>query len=379
MLDAWDGAVLNELDTEANGTLCVGQEMPDFLRQRHRCRWRKTQTSILMATLISGAAMSKKWSQLSIPLGDVKPSAAHVFGRLVEIRAGIVVYSTENVSTCQNPLHARKSLWEDVGAPMEKQRFGSRSSARLPPKASRIRRMFQVFGMDSSPVPSGSSRLLCELRPSWQTEGQEATCAACFRDFHISCNQQLETMNGSRCAAEACLHRIWRLDKPMPTVPLCMQDSGFFCRGCRFTFSESSFNISLAPMVPIVFRCLRNRSVFFVNNRRKTTKSTTHQHGALPPHHHHQNESRDLCHSCIVCAAHAFQLVLAFEITPSAIRSISTGCGSSDLFSHTAVVCAAGLGHSALGPCGCVALSTALAVFYGDGLSLCRALPLWSC
>ena len=43
--------------------------------------------------------------------------------------------------------------------------------------------------------------------------------------------------------------------------------------------------------------------------------------------------------SRIVCAAHDFQLVLAFEFTVSVIRSISMGCGSSDLLVHTAVVC----------------------------------------
>ena len=40
----------------------------------------------------------------------------------------------------------------------------------------------------------------------------------------------------------------------------------------------------------------------------------------------------------VLSVLHAFQLVLAFEFTLSAIRSISTGFGSSDLLLHTSVV-----------------------------------------
>ena len=54
----------------------------------------------------------------------------------------------------------------------------------------------------------------------------------------------------------------------------------------------------------------------------------------------------------IVCAVHAFQLVLFFQLTLSAQRSISKGCGSSDLLWQTSTVCAAGLGFSAPRPCG---------------------------
>ena len=123
---------------------------------------------------------------------------------------------------------------EHLVASMEQQRVGLRSSARLPPEAS----------MDSGPVPGGTCSV-CELRPSWQLEGQTLTCAGCLLDFHLSCSQHIETRLGSRCAAEACLHRVCCPHKSMPTLPLCMQDSGLFCCVCRFTFSESPFLIDL--------------------------------------------------------------------------------------------------------------------------------------
>ena len=110
---------------------------------------------------------------------------------------------------------ARSQVVGDVGASMEKQRSRLRSSARLPPEAYRIRRMFHVFDVDSRPVPSGSS---CSLS-----------------------NQPLETLLCSRCAAEASLGRICRFCKPMPTRPSCTKDSGIFWCVCRFTFSEFSF------------------------------------------------------------------------------------------------------------------------------------------
>ena len=56
----------------------------------------------------------------------------------------------------------------------------------------------------------------------------------------------------------------------------------------------------------------------------------------------------------IVCAVHAFQLVLLIQLTLSAQRSISKGCGSSDSLWQTSTVCAAGLGFSASRLCGCV-------------------------
>ena len=72
----------------------------------------------------------------------------------MEIRDGIVVYSTEMFQLAR--LFARSQVVVgDVGASMENQRFRLRSSARLPPEAYRIRRMFHVFDMDSRPVPSG--------------------------------------------------------------------------------------------------------------------------------------------------------------------------------------------------------------------------------
>ena len=52
-------------------------------------------------------------------------------------------------------------------------------------------------------------------------------------------------MLGSPCVAEASVHRICRPCKPMPALPCCMQDLGFFCCVCRFTFSETLFFIDL--------------------------------------------------------------------------------------------------------------------------------------
>ena len=47
-----------------------------------------------------------------------------------------------------------------------------------------------------------------------------------------------------------------------------------------------------------------------------------------------------------------FNLCCFFQLTLSPQRSISKGCGSSDLLWQTSVVCAAGLGFSAPRPCG---------------------------
>ena len=85
-------------------------------------------------------------------------AAGEFDGRLVEIRAGIIVYSVETFNL-PHPVTPSQVVVGDVGASMEKQRFGLRFPARLRPAASRSRRMFQAFDVDSRPVPSGTAYL----------------------------------------------------------------------------------------------------------------------------------------------------------------------------------------------------------------------------
>ena len=174
-------------------------------------------------------------------------AAGELIGRLVEIRAGIIVYSTDMFQLATTPLHARK-LQGEMLAQMERQRFGLRSSARVPPEASGTRRMFQVFDVDWRAGPSGTSSL-CELWPSWQLEGQLFCFVLRAFCFHLSCSQQRETILGSRCAAEVCLQRTCRPYKPMPTLPSCKARDSF---ACRFPLSESSFQIDVDTIVPLV-------------------------------------------------------------------------------------------------------------------------------
>ena len=118
----------------------------------------------------------------------------------MEIRAGINANSTEMCQLFQ-PFARSQVVVVDVGSSMEKWRFELRSSARLRPAAFRIRRLFQVFDIDSRPVASGKSCSLCELRPAWQLEGQSTlTCAACRLGVRLSYHQQLQIVLGSRCS-----------------------------------------------------------------------------------------------------------------------------------------------------------------------------------
>ena len=110
--------------------------------------------------------------------------AGELIGLLVEILAGVIVYTTEMFQPV-TPFARSQVYVEDVGASMEKQRFELLSSARLPPETSGIRRMCQIFDVDPRPVPNGTSCSVCELRPSWQLESQPILAsAACLLHFH---------------------------------------------------------------------------------------------------------------------------------------------------------------------------------------------------
>ena len=212
--------------------------------------------------------MSKKWSQLSISLGPLVYStcplvadtdevvnkycfvhwvwgarhnktvfdkaAGELIGHLVEIRTGIIVYSTEMFQPAK-PSARSQVVVGLSGASMEKQKFGLLSYDWLPPEASIIRRIFQVCDVDR---PQRYVVFIVRT-PSWQLESRILTCAACLLDFHLPCNQQLETTLGSRCAAEACLRRICRPKKPMPRYHLACK-TRIILLVCRFIFSESS-------------------------------------------------------------------------------------------------------------------------------------------
>ena len=177
--NVWDEAGPDELDIEGDVT-----------------QWRCSSS----LTWIRGAAMLTKLSQLSTLLGPLKWSStakAHVFrsypcqflrrkrevvnkycfvvwvwcarhkttvfdmaaGELiegrVELRARIIVHSSEMFQLAKP--FARSQVVVGVDASMEKQKFGSRSSARLPPEASRIQRTFHVFNEDSRPLLIGTS------------------------------------------------------------------------------------------------------------------------------------------------------------------------------------------------------------------------------
>ena len=83
-------------------------------------------------------------------------AAGELIERLVELRARIIVYSSEMFLPAK-PSARSQVVLGGVDAPMEKQRFGSRSSARLPPEASRSQRMFHVFNEGSRPLFIGTS------------------------------------------------------------------------------------------------------------------------------------------------------------------------------------------------------------------------------
>ena len=114
-------------------------------------------------------------------------AAGELVGRLVEVRAGIIVYSTEMFQPA-TPFHARKSLW-------------GMSAHRCRKKV-----RFTFFSTNVSSLRRGF------------TSSSQILAAACLLVFHPSCNQLLGTMLGSRCAGEARLHRICRLYKSMPTL-----------------------------------------------------------------------------------------------------------------------------------------------------------------
>ena len=117
-------------------------------------------------------------------------------------------------------------------------------------------------------------------------------------------------MLGSPCVAEASVHRICRPCKPMTALPCCMQDLGFFCCVCRFTFFETLFQIDLGTMVAVCFWVtFRSHSLAHrEESEKRTTASPSHQHRTLP-HYHHQDERRYYFYSRIAFADHAFQVV----------------------------------------------------------------------
>ena len=295
MLDVWDEAGPDELDTEGdvtleswtgfsqNPTCLLMVTLLKALQWQTRLRHWRCSSSL---TLISGAAMLKKLSQLSILLGSLMWSSTaktHVFSsypcellrrkrevvnkycfvvwvggarhnttvfdnaagelieRLVELRARIIVYSSEMFQPSK-PFCARKSLWE-----VSTHRWRSRGSCYVLLRGchQRLQEFNERFMSSMRIHVHFSSVRRVDCASSWQLEGKILTCCACLLDFHISCNGQLVKLVGSRCATEACLHQLCRPCKSMPTLPPCMQDSGFFCCVCSFTFSEYLFSIDL--------------------------------------------------------------------------------------------------------------------------------------
>ena len=208
-------------------------------------------------------------------------------GRLVEIRAGIIVYSTE----CSNlpnrcPLASRCGGYRlidgeaEVQVAIAVQNSTNISSCRCGFTSSFERYVVRRLDIDLCCVFAG---LPSFLQPAARVVLQKLVC-----------------------------HRICCPCKPMSTPPSCMQDSGLFCCVCRYTFSESLFWIDLDTMVPIIFRWLFEITLCRLVRNRKTGITFPHQH--LTPPHHHQDERSDDGYSPIACAADAFQLVLAFWI-----------------------------------------------------------------
>ena len=161
--------------------------------------------------------------------------------RLLVIWLG--VWWSQRCSHLPNRLHARKSLWGCRRVVGETRGPGYVLQHACDQTRPELDECSQTSTWISRPAPSGT-RSLCELRPSWQLGGQILTCFACILDFHRSCNQQLETLLDSRCAAEACLRRKCRPHQSMPTLPSCMQDTGCFSCVCRIIFSESCLQVA---------------------------------------------------------------------------------------------------------------------------------------
>ena len=185
-------------------------------RRVHSLMYRPCKSTCLCFVFLSIVAPTQVRSSTSIALFTgygVRCATRQSFDLacLVEIRAGITVYTTEMFHPVK-PSARSQVVVGDVGTSMKTQSFGLRASARLAPEASRTRRMFLVFEIDSRPFPIGTLCSLCELRPSREFEGPILTCVACLLDFRLSCNQHVETVLDSRCAAEAGLHRICQAD-----------------------------------------------------------------------------------------------------------------------------------------------------------------------
>ena len=83
-------------------------------------------------------------------------AAGELIERLVELRARIIVYSSEMFQIAK-PFALSQIVVGGVDASMEKQRFVFRSSAGLPPEAPRIQRTFHVFNEDSRQLFIGTS------------------------------------------------------------------------------------------------------------------------------------------------------------------------------------------------------------------------------
>ena len=143
-----------------------------------------------------------------------------------------------------NPSARSQAAVEDVSASMGKQRFGSRSSAPLPPEASKIRRMFQAFDVDSRLVPCCTSCLLYELRPSWQPKGQniDLPCVPSRPPPLLQPAAQYYARQTLCCSSVSAPNHV-SLTSRFRRYHLACKTQDYFCCVCRFNFLSALFRL----------------------------------------------------------------------------------------------------------------------------------------
>ena len=159
-------------------------------------------------------------------------------------------------------------------------------------------------------------------------------------------------MLGSRCAAEACLHRCCRPEKPMPTLPSRLQafavsaDSPFMSPLSRLTWTPWS-QLSLGDS---------SESNSFTSSRigEKTTKTHSLINISFVILIITRTKETIMVYLALSVPLTLFNLSLLLNSHCRPYVQFPPICGSSNLILKTSMVCATGLGLSAPRPCGCV-------------------------